>query len=1231
MEDTIIVLLVDDEPAFLDQAEIYLVKENERLDVNAVISPEKALRLLEGENFDVIVSDYQMPDMDGLEFLETIREERGLDIPFIMFTGKGREEVAMKALNLGADRYLQKGGDPRSQYGVLAQAIAQEARHYKTERSLKRKNDILEQIFEKSEEGFYIRELSGELTFVNDAFAEIHGYDSEELIGMRSRTLLTEESEKKVEGLDFDNLKDRWFEVEIVTKGGDKKNLRNALFPLKDEKGNMRKIFGISIDITEEKKKGEEIRTSEERYRRLFETAQDGMLIIDAETGKILDANPFIRDMLGYSLDELKGKELWEIGTFRDIVENREKFEKLKEKEYVRYEHLPLVTKNGTEKSVEFVSNLYMVGEDEIIQCNIRDITERKRTEKRFKKIFENLGDPVIIKTIGGKNDGRILEANQTMCELFGYSREELEGMNVYDDLISGEPEETSWNEIKEGLKEGSRTEFSVKKKKKDGSKVWMEVVAVPLRHKGEDAVLAVNRDITESKEKDQVLKRERKKFKEIFNNANDAMYLHELTEEGMPGRFVEVNETAVEMLGYGKEEFLEMSPKDIDAEEVAEELPKVMDKLIDKGEIKFEGIHKTKDGTKIPVEVHSYLFELEGKKRVLSIARDISERKESEKELKRSERKFRSIFEASPDPTFLLNKDGVFEDINQVALKKLGYSKEDVVGKSLEEVPFFSEKGLDKTREKFEKRKEGKDIPPYEIDILTKNGDKLIVEVNVRAFKEDGFKGEIVIGRDITERKKAEKKLRESERRYDLALKGAGLGVWDWDVRTDEVKYSEQWAKILGYSPDEIEQDLESWEKRVHPNERSRVKEELQKHLDDETDIFKTEHRMKTKSGDWVWVKDVGKVFERDENDEPVRATGILEDITDRKEVEEELKESEEKYKELSEELENILDHIPGLVYYKDTENNFIKVNKKLAEAHGMSKEEMEGKSLFDLYPKEEAQKYLEDDKDVIENREPKLNMIEPWSPDEEEWISTSKIPYLVDGEVKGIIGISIDVTEKKKNRERVELLHTILRHDIKNKIQVVHGYLQLLEDQKLPEEVEDFLKKALKGSKESMNLLDKIRLLLKAQEEVKKAIKIADTLYDAVEGSESLANERDMEISVQCTSTGCEVEGGPLLKEVFSNIIENSVYHSEGNEIKVSGEIKEDEVICTIEDDGKGIPDDKKDTIFEKGYTTDEKRGTGLGLFLVNILIDTYGGKIDVKDSELGGARFDIRLRRV
>ncbi|MEF8875053.1 MAG: response regulator, partial [Candidatus Thermoplasmatota archaeon] len=151
MEDNIKVLLVDDESGFLDQAEIFLEKEDERLDVNVVISPEKALRLVEEETFDVIVSDYQMPDMDGLEFLEEVREERESDIPFIIFTGKGREEVAMEALNLGADRYLQKGGDPKAQFGVLADAITQGARHYKTEKMRKEKKKELKDLKDEYE------------------------------------------------------------------------------------------------------------------------------------------------------------------------------------------------------------------------------------------------------------------------------------------------------------------------------------------------------------------------------------------------------------------------------------------------------------------------------------------------------------------------------------------------------------------------------------------------------------------------------------------------------------------------------------------------------------------------------------------------------------------------------------------------------------------------------------------------------------------------------------------------------------------------------------------------------------------------------------------------------------------------------------------------------------------------------------------------------------------------
>ena len=131
-------------------------------------------------------------------------------------------------------------------------------------------------------------------------------------------------------------------------------------------------------DINERKELAEAMSFSETRYRRLFETARDGILILDAETGRISDVNPFLMEMLGYSYEELVGKKLWEIGCFKDIEASKTAFEKLRSKGYLRYTDLPLETKNGRGIAVEFISSMYMVNHREVIQCNIRDITERK-------------------------------------------------------------------------------------------------------------------------------------------------------------------------------------------------------------------------------------------------------------------------------------------------------------------------------------------------------------------------------------------------------------------------------------------------------------------------------------------------------------------------------------------------------------------------------------------------------------------------------------------------------------------------------------------------------------------------------------------------------------------------------------------------------------------------------------------------------------------------------------
>ena len=121
----------------------------------------------------------------------------------------------------------------------------------------------------------------------------------------------------------------------------------------------------------------EAVRLSELRYRRLFETAQDGILILDANSGEIMDVNPFLMDLLDYPFEELRGRKLWEIGQFKDIAANRVAFETLQQNEYIRYENLPLRRRDGKEIQVEFVSNVYWVEADKVIQCNIRDITAR--------------------------------------------------------------------------------------------------------------------------------------------------------------------------------------------------------------------------------------------------------------------------------------------------------------------------------------------------------------------------------------------------------------------------------------------------------------------------------------------------------------------------------------------------------------------------------------------------------------------------------------------------------------------------------------------------------------------------------------------------------------------------------------------------------------------------------------------------------------------------------------
>jgi PAS domain S-box-containing protein len=235
-------------------------------------------------------------------------------------------------------------------------------------------------------------------------------------------------------------------------------------------------------------------------YRRLFETAQDGILILDADTAQVVDANPFMKDLLGYSQEEFLGRKLWEIGPFKGAAASKIAFAELQHKDRIRYEGLPLETKGGLRVEVEFISNAYFVDQKRLIQCNIRDITERKLAEKtsiRLAAIVESSNDAII-----GKNLNGIIQSwNAGAEKIFGYSAKEMIGGPIAPLIPAERSEEES--HILEKIKRGeSVLPFETVRQAKNGRLIDVSVTISPIKDSTGKIVGAskVARDITDRK-----------------------------------------------------------------------------------------------------------------------------------------------------------------------------------------------------------------------------------------------------------------------------------------------------------------------------------------------------------------------------------------------------------------------------------------------------------------------------------------------------------------------------------------------------------------------------------------------------------------------------------------------------------------------------------------------------------------------------------------------------------